>query len=65
MADKNDRLIIPEKYSPILTVKQTENAIKRIKDNFESNLAKELNLSRVSAPLFIKPESRAIDTNSF
>ncbi len=57
MADKNDRLIIPEKYDPILTVKQTENAIKKIKDNFENELAKVLNLSRVSAPLFIKPET--------
>jgi len=57
VADKNDRLIIPEKYNHILDVKQTETAIKRIKDYFESELAKALNLSRVSAPLFIKPET--------
>jgi aspartate--ammonia ligase len=52
-----DRLIIPSNYNPILSVRQTEEAIKKIKDHFENELAKVLNLSRVSAPLFIKPET--------
>jgi aspartate--ammonia ligase len=45
----------PSNYDPILSVRQTEEAIKKIKDYFETELAKALNLSRVSAPLFIKP----------
>jgi aspartate--ammonia ligase len=35
----------------------TEVAIKQTKDFFENELAKELNLTRVSAPLFVKPET--------
>jgi aspartate--ammonia ligase len=49
-----DNLILPRNYKPILDVKETEKAIKKIKDYFENNLAKELNLQRVSAPLFVK-----------
>lgn len=36
---------------------ETEIAIKFIKDTFERELAKALNLTRVSAPLFVQPES--------
>jgi len=45
---------IPENYESILDVKETEKAIKLIKDFFQINLAKILNLSRVTAPLFVK-----------
>jgi len=38
-------------------LRDTQIAIKEIKDFFENRLAKELNLIRVSAPLFVKPES--------
>lgn len=38
-----------------LDVKETQIAIKNIKDNFENMLANKLNLLRVSAPLFVKP----------
>ena len=48
---------IPAGYHPRLTVFETETAIKQLKDRFEQALAKELNLLRVSAPLFVKPES--------
>jgi len=54
---KIDRLIIPMDYRPVLSVKDTEIAIKKIKDYFEAALASELNLTRVSAPLFVKPET--------
>lgn len=37
-----------------LDVKETQIAIKKLKDFFESSLAKKLNLLRVSAPLFVK-----------
>ncbi|MFA5264728.1 MAG: aspartate--ammonia ligase [Opitutaceae bacterium] len=46
--------MIPENYRPLLNAKETERAIKSIKDFFELNLATELNLSRVTAPLFVK-----------
>jgi len=46
-------LLVPTGYQPSLDVKQTEKAIKLIKDFFESNLAAELRLSRVTAPLFV------------
>lgn len=40
-----------------MSVKDTEIAIKEVKDYFERMLAKELNLTRVSAPLFVFPSS--------
>ena len=46
-------LLVPPDYRPSLDVKQTEKAIKVIKDFFEVNLAAELRLSRVTAPLFV------------
>ena len=52
-----ERTIIPKGYEPKLTLRETEVAIKRIKDYFERMLAQELNLTRVSAPLFVKPET--------
>lgn len=50
-------LIIPEGYKSAQSIKETEIAIKEVKDYFERALVKELNLTRVSAPLFVKPES--------
>lgn len=40
-----------------LNARETQVAIKLIKDYFETELAKKLNLTRVSAPLFVRPES--------
>lgn len=51
------QLIIPQGYYPKLSLRDTEIAIKQLKDFFEKALAKELKLMRVSAPLFVKPES--------
>lgn len=47
-------LTLPACYQPLLGVKATERAIKELKDFFELNLATELNLSRITAPLFVK-----------
>lgn len=47
-------LKLPTGYKPQLTIRETEVAIKNIKDFFESTLAEELNLTRVSAPLFVR-----------
>ena len=52
-----ENLIIPEGYHSQLSIKQTQGAIKHVKDHFERQLAKQLNLTRVSAPLFVRPES--------
>lgn len=48
---------IPEGYTSKTTLIETEIAIKVIKDFFENSLAKKLNLTRVSAPLFVLPET--------
>lgn len=50
-------MIIPDNYKDYLGIKETEVAIKTVKDFFERELAKNLNLTRVSAPLFVAPES--------
>ncbi|MBO5068197.1 MAG: aspartate--ammonia ligase, partial [Clostridia bacterium] len=44
-------------YKSVLSLLETEIAIKFIKDTFEVELAKALKLTRVSAPLFVQPES--------
>lgn len=46
-------VIIPRDYKKYLTVLDTEHYIKEIKDFFEKALASELDLLRVSAPLFV------------
>lgn len=51
------KIFIPEGYKADLDIKNTEKAIKRVKDFFERELATQLNLKRVSAPLFVFPES--------
>jgi aspartate--ammonia ligase len=48
------KLSIPKNYKSALDVNQTEQAIKQIKDFFQQNLASELRLRRVTAPLFVK-----------
>lgn len=50
-------IYIPEGYKPELGTIATEKAIKKVKDFFEDELAVQLNLRRVSAPLFVFPES--------
>lgn len=52
-----EQLTIPQGYSTPLTIRETEVAIKEIKDYFERSLSKALHLTRVSAPLFVLPES--------
>jgi aspartate--ammonia ligase len=47
------KLYIPENYKSKLDLKQTEKAIKFIKDFFQENLSAELRLRRVTAPLFV------------
>ena len=58
------KFVIPEGYKPHLNVKETEIAIKEVKDFFERELARQLNLVRVSSPLFVKPETGLNDNLS-
>lgn len=44
-------------YTPKLTLIQTERALKEIKTIFEKELSEALNLTRISAPLFVSRES--------
>ena len=47
------KLFVPEAYRSVLDTKETEHAIVMIKDFFQTALATELNLRRVTAPLFL------------
>lgn len=46
-------LIVPPRYKSLLDLNQTEKAIKLVKDTFQQQLSAELNLRRVTAPLFV------------
>ncbi|MBR4769117.1 MAG: aspartate--ammonia ligase [Lachnospiraceae bacterium] len=54
------KLCIPENYDPRLTVRETEQAIKYIRDTFQKEFGKEMNLERISAPLFV-PRSTGLN----
>ena len=49
----NTCLEFPQNYKPLLGLRETELAIRQIKEFFQTNLAFELNLMRVTAPLFV------------
>ena len=50
-------LQIPEGYRSALDVLQTQSAIAEVRSAFQTNLAAALNLRRISAPMFVRPES--------
>ncbi len=50
-------IIIKKDYKSILNLLDTELAIKLVKDTFERRLQEKLSLIRVSAPLFVAPET--------
>ena len=54
IVEKNWNLTLPAGYRPLLGLRETEVAIKEIKDFFETHLAHALHLVRVSAPLFVR-----------
>ena len=51
------QLILPERYDPKLSVRETQEAIKYIRDKFQKVFAREMNLERISAPLFLEKSS--------
>ena len=52
-----EKFIIPKDYHSELNLHDTQIAIKTVKDFFQDLLSQRLNLSRVSAPLFVDPDS--------
>ena len=51
------KLLVPNAYQSVLSPYETQTAIGSIKRMFEDNLAQRLNLKRVSAPLFVDPQT--------
>ncbi len=58
------KLFIPDNYKSALDLYRTQRAISFIKQNFQESLARELNLKRVSAPLFVTEASGLNDNLS-
>ena len=54
-------LIVPEGYKSKMSVRETEKAIKFVKDAFQRNLIKNFGFERVSAPLFVKSKTGVND----
>ena len=52
-----EKFIIPKDYHSELNLHDTQIAINTVKDFFQNLLSQRLNLSRVSAPLFVDPDS--------
>ncbi len=50
-------MVYPEKYSSALTQRETQKAIKLVKDTFQKNLSAALNLDRITAPLMVTKAS--------
>ena len=52
-----ENLKIPKNYKSALDLHDTQVGIKTVKDFFQGMLSNRLNLQRVTAPLFVTPES--------
>ena len=50
-------IIIPQGYKSALNLHDTQVAIKTVKDYFQHELTHRLHLLRVTAPLFVQPET--------
>ena len=50
-------LILPKDYDSKLTIRETEEAIRYIRETFQDELSAELNLQRMSAPMFVRHSS--------
>lgn len=57
-------LVLPEGYKPVLSGRRTERAIKFARDTFQHEIVTALNLQRISAPLFVEPETGLNDNLS-
>lgn len=57
-------IIIPEGYQPRLDIYEMQKAIEWLRGDFQENLCRNLNLTRVSAPLFVRSDSGLNDNLS-
>lgn len=55
------KLKIPDGYTPKMSVRETEKAIKFVKDSFQRNFIRHFGFERVSAPLFVKSKTGVND----
>ena len=51
------KFIVPKNYKAALNLHDTQVGIKTVKDYFQQSLSYELDLLRVSAPIFVEPDS--------
>lgn len=51
------KLYIPDGYESKMSLRQTQKAIKLIKDTFQTEFAKALNLDRITAPVIVRSDS--------
>lgn len=54
-------LILPKNYNPRMSVRETEKAIKFVKDAFQRNFVRNFGFERISAPLFVVSKSGVND----
>ena len=64
MPQMEEMLIIPKDYDPKIDLIETQKAIKSIKDFFMDAMERNLNLIRISAPLFVDPKTGLNDNLS-
>lgn len=50
-------LIIPKDYDPKLLIRETQEAIRYIRETFQDEFGKEMGLNRVSAPMYVEKSS--------
>lgn len=55
--EKMKKTVIPKDYKPLLNLYETQTAIGMLKRIFEDEIKRALNLKRVSAPLFVDPNT--------
>ena len=54
-------LVVPKNYVPKMSVRETEMAIKFVKDTFQKSFVKNFGFERLSAPLFVKSKTGVND----
>ena len=55
------KIKLPENFTQKMTVRETEKAIKFVKDTFQKNFIKNFGFERISAPLFVKSKTGVND----
>lgn len=58
------KLIVPQNYDPKLSICETEEAIRYIRETFQREFGLQMRLQRMSAPMFVKQSSGLNDNLS-